>query len=216
MGLFGDTLIFQVNMLSKSSGEPYLYNKKLDNNITFLLPYSCTSIIASQLTVLTSFHPKSLIQNLLSFIENPIIDYKRTSTVNGFELTLNKRNDDFIYNQFNPSIDYRTSPISSVIEDDIESILINYIYYVFNDSSDYDKNMMLSFLLRTISFFQEEILPLTKKIDIENIDEWRKLATTSVNFNSQIFKRWESQKNVLPNDEAFILNLNKAKSFFSY
>ena len=60
MGLFGDKLLLKLNASSTSSGKLELDIEKADNKTGHLLPFSCISLIAEQLTVLTFHHPLSL------------------------------------------------------------------------------------------------------------------------------------------------------------
>ncbi len=88
MGFFGDKLLFRLNASSMSSGEFKLQIEKEDSRFFHLLPFSCISLIGSQLTILSSRHPRSLSRKVLEFVENPQSKFETTSYVSGFKLEI--------------------------------------------------------------------------------------------------------------------------------
>jgi hypothetical protein len=102
MGFFGDKLLLKLNASSMSSGKLKLHVEKTDNKAGHLLPFSCFSLIGSQLTVLTSRHPRSLCKRVLEFVETPKIQYDTTSIVSGFRLEIFEGSGHVLYNQFDP------------------------------------------------------------------------------------------------------------------
>ena len=169
-----------------------IHFRERDNNIDFLLPFSCTSIVASQLTVLTGNRPNSLIRKISRFSRNQKIKYLGTDYVASFNLEIYKRNSTFIFNQFNLQIGLRNRNVPNRrIEENIVNLIMNYIMFVFEDSDDNNKDRILNFLLLTTSFFKDKIHPIKKNTPISFSDAWGRLATTSINFNSEIYNSWE-------------------------
>ena len=115
MGLFGDKLMLQLSASSLPSGELRVQLEKADNKARHLLPFSCVSLIASQLTVLSSRHSRSLSKRVLEFVENPKSQFETTNYVSGFKLQIFEGSGHALYNQFDPlysrSLSVSTSPI---------------------------------------------------------------------------------------------------------
>ena len=187
-----DDLLLLDLIFNSNTNNPSVHFRENDKNIDFLLPFSCTSIVASQLTVLTGNRPNSLIRKISSFSRNQKIKYLVTNYVASFNLEIYKRNSTFIFNQFNLQIGLRNRNVPNRrIEENIVNLIMNYIMFVFKDSDDNNKDRLLNFLLLTVSFFQDEILPIKNNTPISFSDAWKRLATTSINFNSEVYNRWE-------------------------
>jgi hypothetical protein len=217
MGLFGDKLLLRLTATATSRGKQQLHIAKLENKIAHLLPFSCISLVGSQLTVLTSFHPRTLSNTLLEFIENPATGYKNTSLVNGFELEIYNNRENLLYNQFNPQVSDNPALFdNNRLQTDIVYTLLNYVGTVYDDSSNDDKIRLRLFLLMTIAFYQQEIVPIIKKINMQNLENRKRLAKTVIDFNNTLLRSWKNQVTLIPGSANFIEKLNESKNFNSY
>jgi hypothetical protein len=217
MGLFGDKLLLKLNAISTPSGIFKLQIEKADSKRRYLLPFSCISLIGSQLTVLTSNHPHSLSKKLLEFVENSIIQYEATSLVSGFQLEIYEGSGHILYNQFNPHFSQSLSGLNNNrLETDIENALLNYVTTVYVKANSNDKSNLLILLLMTVAFYQQEIVPIIKRINMYDIEQRKRLARTVIDFTTVFYKRWDNYKSIAPGNALFMETVNDAKKFDSY
>jgi hypothetical protein len=217
MGLFGDRLLLKLNATSLSSGKPKFHVEKEDNRARHIFPFSCVSLIGSQLTVLTSSHPRSLSKRLLEFVENPNLQYEATSFVSGFQLELYEGSGHILYNQFNPQFGMSLSRLEDdLLRTDIERTLMNYVTTVYDDASSSDKSNLQIFLLMNVAFYQQEIVPIIKRINLYDIEQRKRLARTVIDFSSVMYRRWEDSKSIAPGNALFMEKIKEAKEFDSY
>ncbi len=216
MGLFGDKLLFKLSA-SSSSGELKLQIEKEDRRSFFLLPFSCISLIGSQLTILSSRHPRSLSQKVLEFVENPQIKFETTSYVSGFKLDIYEGKGRLLYNQFDPLYS-RSIPVydDSPLQTDIERLLINYLCSVVDKLGNSDMSNLRTYLLMTIAFYQQEIIPIVRRINLNDIEQKKRLSKTVIDFTNAIYRSWDNPKSIEPGNKLFLDNLNSAKEFESY
>lgn len=217
MGLFGDKLLLKLYATSTPSGILKLQIEKADNKAGHLLPFSCVSLIGSQLTVLTSHHPQSLSKKLLEFVENPIIQYEATSLVSGFQLEIYEGSGHIFYNQFNPRFSQSLSGLNNnLLETDIENVLLNYLTTVYVKANSNDKSNLLIFLLMTVAFYQQEIVPIIKRINMYDIEQRKRLARTVIDFTTVFYKSWDNYKSITLGNALIMEKVNEAKKFDSY
>lgn len=190
MGLFGDKLLLKLNATSTPSGKIKLKIEKANNKTSHLLPFSCVSLIGSQLTVLTSHHPRSLSIKLLEFVENPIIQYEATSLVSGFQLEIYEKSGHILYNQFNPSFSQSLfGSDDNRQQTDIEHALLNYVITIYEGLSSNEKSNLQIFLLATIVFYQQKIVPIIKHKSMYDIEHRIRLAKTVMDFTTALYER---------------------------
>ena len=217
MGLFNEKLILDIVASVKPSGKLKIHIKEIDNTIRHLIPFSCISIIFSQLTVLTNKHPQSLCMKVLDFVENPNIKYRSIKLVSGFNLEVYKGKGQTYFNQFYPQFaPHITQSVNDIVETDIEHILMNYPKYVFDDSSSNERTKLQAFSLAAILFFQQELIPIIKRIDMNNLGQRMKLASDQINFCSSILQRWDSPIPFMPGSQLFLEHIDSAKKFKDY
>lgn len=217
MGLFGDKLLLKLNATSTPSRKFKFHVEKADNKTNHLLPFSCVSLIGSQLTVLTSHHPRSLSKRLLEFVENPIIQYEAMSLVSGFQLEIYEGSGHILYNQFNPRFSQSLSSLDdNRLQTDIEHALLNYVTTVYEDLSSSEKSNLQIFLLMTVAFYQQEIVPIIKRINMYDIEHRKRLARTVVDFTTAFYKSWDNTKSIAPGNAFFMEKVNESKKFDSY
>jgi len=217
VGIFGDNLILSLGAEHSSSGELSVQIIKIDNSITFLIPFSCISLINSQLIVLSEDRPKFLCESVLDFVKNPESLNTSTRFVSEFLLELFKKRRDTIYNQFLPRILPGLPPsINDFIEKDIVSLLMNYTAYVYKNSPKTDKDKIRIFLLMSTIFFQQELLPIIKRVDMSDIRNRQKLSIDQVNFSSSFYQRWNSPTPVSIGSDLYKQRLDSAINFDDY
>jgi hypothetical protein len=217
MGLFGDKLLLKLNATSTPSGKIKLKIEKANNKTSHLLPFSCVSLIGSQLTVLTSHHPRSLSKKLLEFVENPIIQYEATGLVSGYQLEIYEGSGHILYNQFNPRFSQSLSSLDDNRQQtDIEHALLNYVTTMYEGLSSSEKSNLQIFLLMTVVFYQQEIVPIIKRINMYNIEHRVRLARTVIDFTTAFYKSWDNSKSIAPGNTFFMEKVNEAKKFDSY
>jgi hypothetical protein len=187
MGFFRDKLLLKINASSMSSGQLQLQVEKEARKVRHLLPYSCVSLIGSQLTVLSSSHPRSLSKRVLEFIESPKSQFEPISYVSGFKLELFEGKGHVLYNRFDPLYSRSLSALNdNPLQTDIERMLMNYITGVFDESGNTEKSNMQVFLLMTITFYQQEIIPIIKRINIHDAEQRGRLLKTVEDFTSTL------------------------------
>lgn len=208
--------LLSIEFISFSSRKPRLTKKVFTNNIPHLIAFSCISLIESQLTVLTPYHPKSLCLSVLKFIKKPVIRYKSTNYVSGFNLELYKGKNQTYFNQFYPQFTTILSQFNNdVIQTDIEYILMNFLTFVFDKLSYVEKEKIRTFLLIAISFFQQELIPRIRQINMFDMNQRTMLAADQVNFCSSIYHRWDALP-FTPESKLFYRHLKEAQKFSSY
>lgn len=216
MGLFGDKLLFRLGA-SSSSGELKLQIEKEDSRSFFLLPFSCVSLIGSQLIILSSRHPRSLSRKVLEFVENPQVKFETTSYVAGFKLEIYEGKGRLLYNQFDPLYS-RSIPVydDSPLQTDIERLLINFLGSIVDKLGKSDMSSLRTYLLMTISFYQQEIIPVIRRINLNDFEQRQRVTKTIIDFTNAIYRRWDNPKSISPESKLFMDNLNSAKEFESY
>lgn len=217
MGLFGDKLLFKLNASSISSGELKLQIEKEDSRSFHLFPFSCISLIGSQLTVLSSRHPRSLSRKVLEFVENPQIKFETTSYVSGFKLEVFQGDGRLLYNQFEPLYS-RSIPVydDSPLQTDIERLLMNFLYSAVDKLGNGDMSNLRTFLLMTIAFHQQELIPIIKRTNLNDLDQRKRLSKTIIDFTNNIYRSWDNPKSIEPGNKLFLDSLKSAKEFESY
>jgi hypothetical protein len=210
MGIFGNKLLLRLIATPTSSGKLEYNAEKVDHKMTHILPFSCISLIGSQLTVLTSHHSRSLSMRLLEFAETPTIQYETTTLVAGFQLEIYKGRGQTLYNQFSPQ--YTRNPFyldNDLLETEIEQTLLNHVITVYENAGSSDKLNLRIYLLMTVAFFQESIIPFMKRVNTWNINIWDintwdienriKLARAVIDFCSMVYERWDNPpKSIAP------------------
>ena len=217
MGIFGDKLLLRLIATPTSSGKLEYNAEKVDHKMTHILPFSCISLVGSQLTVLTSRHSRSLSKRLLEFADTPIIQYETTTLVAGFQLEIYEGSGQILYNQFSPK--YTRDPLSlddSRVETEIERTLLNHVITVYENAGSSDKSNLRIYLLMAVVFFQENIIPIMKRVNTKEIENRKRLVRTVVDFCSSIYKSWDNPKSIAPGNALFIQRINEAKEFDSY
>ena len=217
MGLFGEKLLLNLHATSMPSGKPRLQIKKTNHLSPHLLPFSSISLISSQLTVLTYNHPQSLCESVLKFIESPKIQYYSTKLVSGFNLEIYRGRGKSYFNQFDPHFTGMIKPHNNdALETEIEYLLMNYLNLVFDESYKNEQVKLRAFLLIAVSFYQQELIPIIKRMDLNNLQQRRMLASDQINFSSSIYHRWDSSIPFAPENELFCQHLYAALKFNSY
>jgi len=169
--------------------------EKANNTKNFLLPFSCVSLIGSQLTVLSYQHPQSLSKKILMFVDSPIIQYEATSLISGFQLDIYEGRGHSIYNQFSPNFSRSLSGVdNSRLETEIECILLNYVYTVYEKVDSNNKSKILKYLRRTVNFYQDELRAQIARINPYDFEQRKRISNKVVDLGSAIYQRWEKNK----------------------
>lgn len=217
MGLFGDKLLLRLNASSIPSGQLELQIEKADGRTYHLLPFSCVSLVGSQLTVLSSHYPRSLSKRVLEFVENPRSQFEGTSLVSGFKLEIYEASGRILYNQFNPLYTRSLSALDdNRLQTDIVRLIMNYLTSVFDELDDVERSNLRIFLLMTVAFYQQEIIPIIKRINMYDIEQRKRLAKTVSDFGSSLYQRWDNPKSIAPGNRLFMEHLNSSREFNSY
>lgn len=217
MGLFGDRLLLRLNTASLPTGEPKLNIEKMEAKFQHLLPFSCVSILGSQLTVLNAQHPKALCKRVIGFVESPTRQFETTSLVAGFNLEMYEGRNGVIYNQFNPVRSRTQSYVNDdFLQTDIERILMNYTVAVFAQSEEGERPLLRVFLLLMVRYYQREIIPIIQQINVFDLEQRKKLANTQVILASMIYKKWNHPHLASSESDAFQDTLAATKGFDGY
>jgi len=217
MGLFGDKLLLRLAAEQTYSGDFDIHILKIEKSINYLLPFSCISLINSQVTILSEYNRKSLCKSIIDFIESPKLINRNARLVSKFVLELYRKNKYVIYNQFQPITYGQISPsLNSVFEKSVIALLMDYTSKVYQESRQPDRNKIRGFLLFSIVFFQKELLPIIRRIDVTNIRDRKKLALDHRNFSSSIYNRWNSKIPFLPGSSQFDQHLHSVTKFDDY
>ncbi len=217
MGLFGDKLILRLGAEQSSTNGLQIIIDKNDNSKSYLLPFSCISLINSQLIVLSEYRRKSLCTSVLDFIAKPVKLINPTKFVSKFIFELYQKRRDKVYNQFNPLILVgNSSEANYVVEKDIVNLLMNFTSTIYEKSNQTDRNKIRIYLLASVSFFQQELIPIIKNIDMDNIQNRLRLSQDHVNFSNSIYVRWEYSPPFDIESDLFYHHLHKAMSFDAY
>lgn len=219
MGIFGNKLLLRIFGEQTSSEGLLLHFDKYDKSINHLFPYSCISLINSQLTVLTGPRPWKLCKSILHFVEKPEKMNIPTRWVSKFVLEFYRKGRSRIFNQFNPLI-YpgigNSYEVNAKIEEDIVDLVLNYTSIVYQESQPIDKRKIRVFLLISVSFFQQELVPIMRNIDMNNMQNRTKIAVTHTDFSSSVLSRWDAQLPFVPGSELFNQHLQVATNFDNY
>ena len=78
------------------------------------------------------------------------------------------------------------------------------------------KNTTTKFSSMTVAFYQQEIIPIIKRINLRDIEERKRLAKTVIDFSSTLYRSWDNPKSITPGNTLFMENLNLSKIFESY
>jgi hypothetical protein len=68
----------------------------------------------------------------------------------------------------------------------------------------------------TIAFYQQQIIPIMKKINMQDIEQRKRLAKTYIDFTSTLYRSWDNPKSIAPGNKLFMDNLKSAKEFEAY
>ncbi len=68
----------------------------------------------------------------------------------------------------------------------------------------------------TIAFYQQEIIPIIWRINLNDIEQKKRLSKTVIDFTNTIYRSWDNPKSIEPGNKLFLDNLNSAKEFESY
>jgi hypothetical protein len=217
MGLFGNKLLLKVTASSFPSGQFEIQVEKADNKVRNLLPLSCVSLIASQLTILSSRHPRSLSKRVLEFIEDPKSRFEATSSISGFKLQIFEGRRHNIHNKF--ELLYAGSPLDlddDPVQTDIEHILMNYLTLVFNQLGNKDRINFRGFLLQMITDYQHLYVQVINQENIRDAKHRKALARKYVDFITTLYRMWYNPSGNAPGGEFWVDNLNEKKEFDSY
>ena len=221
MNNFDEELLLSVNANFLSSGQFNFQVKKINNKIQHLVPFSCILIILSQMTVLSSYHPLSLSEKVVEFLENQYFGFGTTQLIYGttrlisaFNLEIFKAKNHLIFSQFSPF--YEESCLSSdndFLETDIETILMNYLTAVFFKSNDNEKSNMLSGLIIAVKTYQKYIFPMIHRIKPYDFKDRMELAGTTMHYYNLIYQAWDTPKSLVPGNPLFFTTLLEVKRF---
>jgi hypothetical protein len=158
-----------------------------------------------------------LSRKILDFVENPQIKFESTSYVSGFKLDVFEGKGRLLYNQFDPLYS-RSIPVynDGPLQTDIENLLMNYLCSVVDKLGNSDMSTLRTYLLMTVSFYQQEIIPVIRRINMNDFEQRQRLSKTVIDFTNAIYRRWDNPKSVTPGSKVFTDNLNSAKEFESY
>jgi hypothetical protein len=93
---------------------------------------------------------------------------------------------------------------------------MNYVTVVFDEVSSNEKSNLQISLLMTVAFYQQEIIPIIKRINLHDIEQKTRLAKTVIDFSSTLYRSWDNPKSITPGNTLFMENLNVSKKFDSY
>jgi hypothetical protein len=137
---------------------------------------------------------------LLEFAETPTIQYETTTLVAGFQLEIYKGRGQTLYNQFSPQ--YTRNPFyldNDLLETEIEQTLLNHVITVYENAGSSDKLNLRIYLLMTVAFFQESIIPFMKRVNTWDIENRIKLTRAVIDFCSMVYERWDNPpKSIAP------------------
>jgi hypothetical protein len=196
MGIFRDELLLNLVYEKNDINKPSIRIKKIKPNPEYLLPFSSVSILVSQLTVLTGYHPDLLISYVLGFIQEPRIEYKlpKENCLSGFELNLYKKNSNYIYNQFDPSLDI-AFVTNDTVERDVVYTLYNFILWAYDNLTEIEKKYLFVNLLLAMSFYKMHLQPIINKISkngVLSVEQRAKIANTQIPLCSIIYNKWHN------------------------
>lgn len=214
MGIFGDELLLNLVYEKNDINKPSIRIKKIKPNPDYLLTFSGVSILLSQLTVLTEYWADSLVSYVIGFIQNPKIEYKVTKEkyLYGFELSLYKKNKNFIYNQFDPLC--LIPPSNFMLERDIVYFIYNYILWVYDNLSEREKKYLCQYLVMVMDFYKTDLQPIISKFIINGvlpIEPRKEIVGKQVPFCSAIYNKWNNLP-ILPGTPGFEAKINELKS----
>lgn len=217
MGLFGDKQLLKLTASSLTDGELQLQIEKSEDKFQHLLPFSCISLAAGRLTVLTDQHPQSLCKRLLDFIEFPGTPLAPTSLVTGFNLEVYQSGGGTLYSKFNPLCN-RAQPLTSDdrLQTEIEHILLNYAIALFNQLDSRERSAFRLFLLLMIRFYQMELIPIIRQTNLYDLRQRKKLDNTQIFLSSLIYKKWNESKGFASEQDKFLEYLSLARRFNGY
>ncbi|MHB0988250.1 MAG: hypothetical protein ACYC3P_06245 [Bellilinea sp.] len=217
MGLFGNKLLLELFARPLDNGSIDIQIKKINQSKRHILPFSTVSLIGSQLTVLSSYHPRSLCIKLLKFIEYGSTRKELTPLISNIKFEIYEGTGHTLFNQFKP-IPSRTltGQDDNQLQSDVENILMNYVSGVYERSSIADKEKLRLFLLMIVTYYQNEIVPIVRRINMYDVVQRGRLAKTHVDICSDIFHLWDEPISIKPDTPTFITLLEEAKRFDSY
>ncbi len=217
MGLFGDKQLLALTVSSLPGGELQLHIEKLESKYPHLLLFSCIALAGSQLTVLTEQHPKSLCKRLLDFIEFPGSPPEPTTLVSGFNLALYQGSGGVLYPKFSPLCN-RSQPLVNdhLLQTEIERVLLNYAIALFNQTDDREWAPFRLFLLLMIRFYQMEIIPMIRQLNLYDLRQRKKLDNTQIFLSTLIYKKWNEPNGFASERDKFPEYLSLARRFDAY
>jgi len=207
-----EPLILKLTGTPSESGKVDIQIEKSDEKFKHLLPFSCISLIGSQLTVLTSHHPRSLTKRLLNFAETPVVQFESINYISSFQLEIYEGGGRVLYNIFNPKFTRSPSTIDNDrLEIDIENLLMNYVATVFDGASNSDKSNLQIFVLMASAFYRQNIASIMRRMNMHDLEQRKKLAKTVMDFSTTLYRSWDSPKSLIPGSASFIEKVNQAR-----
>lgn len=217
MSLSNQKRIFGISVFSDSMGKVELQIQRLDNKKLHIFPFSCISLIASQLTVLTYSHPRFLCNKVINLIENSPSKNIPIAFCTGFKLDIYEGDNKILFNQFEPT--FNSNPLlmnDDLLQTDLENLLINYISFIYYKSDINERLNLYFFLLMTILYYQQGIIPIIREINLLDLSQKARLAKTQVDFCSSVYDKWNNTNFTLDRNEIIQNKLVVAKEFKAY
>jgi len=216
MGIFGDKKIFSADFWPSYNGETKIEVQKLSGDSKKLLPFSCISIIGSQITVLSPQYSREFCKKLLSFSEFGETKYEDTSMISNTKIEMFERKKNIIYNQFSPIPSIAiTSQNDGQFQTNTVNALIRYLSAIFSRCDSSTKIKLRSFVLMLSDFYVCELVPIINRINMLDIYGRSELAQTQVGFCSDLYLLWDEELTFLPGTQKFDEILIEVKQYCS-
>jgi len=221
MGLFKDKLVLRLTASKTPGGEMELKIDHMDGKFPYLLPFSCISLVGSQMTRLPAFHAHSLAHTMIDIIQGQHASYKETEAVHGFDLEVYRNRDFLLYNKFSPRLsEGQPATDPGRVQADTVHLLHNYVAAVHAGLPEAEQIKLVYFLLLTIGFYQQDVFPLLIRFNQQklrkSIRNKKKLASTELDILNTMYHTWKNEVRFAPGSATFLEKVEAAKKFNSY
>jgi hypothetical protein len=217
MGIFGPKRILRLQAAYAPAGKFQVQIEDLNGKYAHLVPFSCISLVESQLTVLDSYHPISLSSALLQFALKPSAQPKGAIHVSGFALELYEDRGHVLKNQFFPEYGPDVAQIGNhELQLDIEHIITDYVSAIYFSQNASEQANIRLFLYFAIDFYRQKLAAIARATPFYDTAGRVEIANAVIGFTTSLYGKWDEAKPFMPADAEFTQRVNgllELKSF---
>jgi hypothetical protein len=88
---------------------------------------------------------------------------------------------------------------------------MNYLTTIFDSTGDSDKSSLQIFVLMVSAFYRQNIASIMRRMNMRDMEQRKKLAKTVMDFNTTLYRSWDSPKSLIPGSASFTEKINQIR-----